>query len=232
VSTARATPVPTDDAKARAQRSTKTAGTTRARKPNREATEQALMDAALRLLERDGVLAGLNMQEVADEAGVNRGLIHHYFGTRGALLRAALARAAQTAAPRFEERRAIAPLRKGTEHFYASLEDQTFARLTALLALDGDDSFDPVPLAQERLQDLEREKQQGRFEADVDGEALLVVWESVLYGYSLIRNAASRELEVPTAEMDARVLALVGRLMQSLRQEPRVAKATRRRASS
>src|SRR4051812_29565814 len=189
------------------------------------------MDAALRLLERDGVLAGLNMQEVADEAGVNRGLIHHYFGTRGALLRAALARAAQLAAPRFEERRAIAPLRKGTEHFYASLEDQTFARLTALLALDGDDSFDPVPLAQERLQDLEREKQQGRFEADVDGEALLVVWESVLYGYSLIRNAASRELEVPTTEMDARVLALVGRLMQSLRQAPTAAaKTTRRRA--
>ena len=55
---------------------------TRPRTPNRPATEAALQTAALDLLERNGVLAGLNLREVADEAGVNRGLVYHYFGTR------------------------------------------------------------------------------------------------------------------------------------------------------
>src|SRR5690606_36581152 len=60
------------------------------RPPDRAATEAALEQAALRLLERNGVLAGLNLREVADEAGVNRGLVYHYFGSRRDLLRAAL----------------------------------------------------------------------------------------------------------------------------------------------
>src|SRR5262245_36628667 len=60
------------------------------RQPDRAATEQALQKAALALLERNGVLAGLNLREVAEEAGVNRGLVYHYFGSRRALLRAAL----------------------------------------------------------------------------------------------------------------------------------------------
>ena len=46
--------------------------------------------AALLLLERNGVLAGLNLRQVAEEAGVNRGLVYHYFGSRRDLLRAAL----------------------------------------------------------------------------------------------------------------------------------------------
>ena len=43
--------------------------------------------ASLDGIERDGVLAGLNLQEVADEAGVNRGLVYRYFGSRRELLR-------------------------------------------------------------------------------------------------------------------------------------------------
>jgi AcrR family transcriptional regulator len=62
----------------------------RTRQPNRVATESALQKAALLLLERNGVLAGLNLRQVADEAGVNRGLVYHYFGSRRDLLRAAL----------------------------------------------------------------------------------------------------------------------------------------------
>jgi len=58
------------------------------RRPDRSATEAALTTAALRLLDRDGVLAGLNLREGAAEAGINRGLRHHYFGSRRDLLRA------------------------------------------------------------------------------------------------------------------------------------------------
>ncbi|MCP4004306.1 MAG: helix-turn-helix transcriptional regulator, partial [bacterium] len=61
-------------------------------KQNRADTERRLIDAALDLIRRNGVLAGLNLREVADGAGVNRGNIYHYFGSRRELLRAAITR--------------------------------------------------------------------------------------------------------------------------------------------
>ena len=55
-------------------------------------TRDALLDAALDQLERRGVLAGLNLREVASDVGVTPANIYHYFGSRQGLLRAALAR--------------------------------------------------------------------------------------------------------------------------------------------
>ena len=43
-------------------------------------TEQALLDAAERLLFDFGA-AGITTRRVADEAGVNHGLVHYYFGS-------------------------------------------------------------------------------------------------------------------------------------------------------
>ena len=42
---------------------------------NRRDTERRLIDAALDLIRSNGVLAGLNLREVAEAAGVNRGNI-------------------------------------------------------------------------------------------------------------------------------------------------------------
>lgn len=69
----------------------------------REGTENELIDAVLRLLQRDGVLAGVTLREVAKEAGVNHGQIYHYFGTRRGLLRAAIARMLEENRPVPEE---------------------------------------------------------------------------------------------------------------------------------
>jgi AcrR family transcriptional regulator len=55
-------------------------------------TRDALMDAALDLLTERGVLAGLNLREVADRVGVTPANIYHLFGSRQGLLRAALTR--------------------------------------------------------------------------------------------------------------------------------------------
>jgi AcrR family transcriptional regulator len=43
-------------------------------------TEQALLDGAERLLVESG-LAGITTRRVAEEAGVNHGLVHYYFGS-------------------------------------------------------------------------------------------------------------------------------------------------------
>ena len=44
------------------------------------------MDAALDLLDERGVLAGLNLREVADRVGVTPANIYHLFGSRQGLL--------------------------------------------------------------------------------------------------------------------------------------------------
>ena len=59
--------------------------------PARSAPEEALLAAALRLLRDDGH-AGITTRRLAQEAGVNHGLVHYYFGSNENLLVAALER--------------------------------------------------------------------------------------------------------------------------------------------
>lgn len=61
------------------------------RTPARVVAEDALLDAAERLLVEVGH-AGITTRRLADEAGVNHGLIHYYFGSNEALLLRALER--------------------------------------------------------------------------------------------------------------------------------------------
>jgi AcrR family transcriptional regulator len=58
---------------------------------DREAATQALLDAAERLLVRDGY-ARISTRRVAQEAGVNHGLVHYYFGSMEELLMQVLER--------------------------------------------------------------------------------------------------------------------------------------------
>ena len=57
----------------------------------RSAAEEALLDAAERLLVDIGY-AGITTRRVAEEAGVNHGLVHYYFGSNENLLVRALER--------------------------------------------------------------------------------------------------------------------------------------------
>ena len=57
----------------------------------RSAAEEALLDAAERLLVDVGY-AGITTRRVAEEAGVNHGLVHYYFGSNENLLVRALER--------------------------------------------------------------------------------------------------------------------------------------------
>lgn len=53
----------------------------------RQETERALKEALLRLLEHRSAEA-ISVRDIAGEAGVNHGLIHHYFGSKEGLIRA------------------------------------------------------------------------------------------------------------------------------------------------
>src|SRR5579863_6344017 len=62
-----------------------------AKTPARTAAEEALLDAAERLL-ADAGYAGITTRRLAKEAGVNHGLVHYYFGSNENLLVHALER--------------------------------------------------------------------------------------------------------------------------------------------
>jgi AcrR family transcriptional regulator len=62
-----------------------------AQTPARLAAEEALLDAAERLLVEVGY-AGITTRRLAEEAGVNHGLVHYYFGSNENLLVRALER--------------------------------------------------------------------------------------------------------------------------------------------
>ena len=70
--------------------SNQTAAVTTTSKP-RAAAEEALLDAAERLLVEVGY-AGITTRRLAEEAGVNHGLVHYYFGSIENLLVRALER--------------------------------------------------------------------------------------------------------------------------------------------
>ena len=65
-----------------------------AKTPGRASAETALLDAAERLLIEVGY-AGITTRRVAEEAGVNHGLVHYYFGSIEQLLVRALERFTQ-----------------------------------------------------------------------------------------------------------------------------------------
>jgi AcrR family transcriptional regulator len=186
------------------------------RTPDRAATEAALEAAALALLERNGVLAGINLREVADEAGVNRGLVYHYFGSRRDLMRAALGSDVRDRMRRLREG-LRGPMRERYGNFFRTmLHHRSAVVLSALLVLDGDKNVRLDPDPEGRRRRFQREVDAGDLPADIDGDAQWVGISSLIYGYALFRGRFSEELGVPVDELDARVMQAVDHMLSAL----------------
>lgn len=174
------------------------------------------MDAAQRLFDRDGVLAGLNLNEVATEAGVNRGQIYQMYGSRRELLRATLVRSLD----RFRQvlpahfAGSFAERRKALLRFV--LAERPMVRALALLVLDGDEEFRVMPEFARTLEALERDQREGALAAGADGPALHVLTASACYGYVMLREAIARDTDIPLDELDERVRAAYDRMVERL----------------
>jgi AcrR family transcriptional regulator len=69
----------------------------------RAASEQALINAAAALFEEVGPNT-VSVRAIAERAGVNHGLVHHYFGSKAGLVQAVLERLADESASAIRER--------------------------------------------------------------------------------------------------------------------------------
>jgi AcrR family transcriptional regulator len=78
--------------------STRRSKTTSAPPPADQETRDRILDAAHVVFTRRGT-AGSRTQEIADEAGVNKALVHYYFGTKAALADAIFERALASLLP-------------------------------------------------------------------------------------------------------------------------------------
>ena len=186
------------------------------RHPDRAATEAALQKAALALVERNGVLAGLNLREVAEEAGVNRGLVYHYFGSRRDLLRSALRFDAQQrfgdSAPGFG---LPAPARYA-RFVRTFVTHRRAAMLATLLTLDGDDSLHAVPDLQGARGRLARDVADGALPADLDTDALHIALSALVYGYLVFRERFADELATEPPDLDERVAMIIESMVGGL----------------
>jgi AcrR family transcriptional regulator len=186
------------------------------RQPDRAATEAALQQAALALLERNGVLAGLNLREVADEAGVNRGLVYHYFGSRRDLLRAALRSDVGERLSDFEPGRGLAAPARYQRFFSTMLHHRQAAVLAALLILDGDRAVHMIPDPDGMRRRLRRDVAEGHLRADLDGDSLHVALASLVYGYMVLRDRFAEELGADAGQLDERIAELIDHLVRKL----------------
>ncbi|WIX98331.1 TetR/AcrR family transcriptional regulator [Amycolatopsis mongoliensis] len=178
------------------------------RSRDRARTEADLLQATFDLLQRDGIFAGLNLQEVAERSGVNRGQIYQYFGDRRSLLRAAVAHRAKEWAAGAKRHWEASFFNRRKAMFRSALENPAPVLVEALLAIDGDPDYHALPEIEKTRAALDRDQRDGDLPADGDAIAMHVFMVAAYKGYLIFREALARDVGLPVGELDARVLAV------------------------
>lgn len=188
----------------------------RRRRRSREETESDLLDAALRIMRRDGLLEGVTLRDVATEAGVNHGQIYQYFGSRHALLRAAITRLLEQSAPDRDTHweKPFAERRKAMWRW--ALRDPDLPKLEALLALEGDDQLVLFPELERTREALDRDRATLALPGDADADVMHAMTAATYMGYCIFREAIARELGLELDELDARAGAVYEQLVTGL----------------
>lgn len=178
-------------------------------------------EAVLEMLEAQGVLTGINLNEVAKAAGVNRTLVYHHFGSRRGLLRSAIKH--ELRSRHIETKTPQQPMKLGARVVHglrSLLAGGNSLKLTTLLHLDGSSAPKLMPNAETTLLQLERDKALGLVHGTDDLEALHATYAASVYGYALFREVFARDLKVDPEELDSRVLAVMERLFDQDLKEP------------
>jgi len=189
-------------------------------KQNRAETERRLIDAALDLIRRNGVLAGLNLREVADGAGVNRGNIYHYFGSRRELLRAAITRRFEAVVESLlADRRGTSFVERRLRAFRSTDKSQD-SQLRALLVIDGDETVDPMPRYEAALSGLRQDVIDGDIDRAHDLEALQVALSALLRGYRIFREPFAMRIDTDVDDLDKRIAKIVRTWLEAMAEPP------------
>jgi AcrR family transcriptional regulator len=208
------------------------AGTVRRRRSrDRARTETELLEAAFELFQRDGVFAGLNLQEVAERAGVNRGQIYQYFGDRRSLLRSAVAYRAREWAAGAKRHWEMPFARRRRAMFRSALANPEVTLVEALLAIDGDTGYHALPEIERTRAALGRDQRSGDLPASLDAIALHAFMVAAYKGYIVFRESLARDIGVPVRQLDARVVVVHDQVLEALAGAAEPAGTARERAA-
>ncbi|WP_236792249.1 TetR/AcrR family transcriptional regulator [Amycolatopsis sp. GM8] len=189
------------------------------RSRDRARTEADLLQTTFDLLQRDGIFAGLNLQEVAERSGVNRGQIYQYFGDRRSLLRAAVAHRAREWAAGAQRHWEKSFLGRRKAMFRSALANPASTLVEALLAIDGDPDYHPLPEIEKTKAALERDQHTGALPPGSDAIAMHAFMVAAYKGYLIFREALARDLDLPVDQLDARVLAIHDQALEAMARE-------------
>lgn len=191
--------------------------TLQGRRPrDRSRTESDLLETTFEIFQRDGLFAGLNLQEVADRSGVNRGQIYQYFGDRRSLLRAAVAHRARSWAAGARRHWDLPFAQRRRAMFRSALENPVTTLVEALLAIDGDPDYHVLPEIERTKAALERDLVDGDLPRDSDALAMHAFMVAAYKGYLIFRQSLARDIGVPVEELDSRVLEVHDRVAESM----------------
>lgn len=191
---------------------------------SRADTEQRLIDVALELIRTNGVLAGLNLREVAETAGVNRGNIYHYFGSRQELLRVAINRRFDAVVDSIIASKRNVPFVKRRTSTFRTADTINDSQLRALLVLDGDDSVDPMPQYEAAISHLRQDVIDGDIHRDHDLEALHATLSALNRGYRIFRVPIAKRMGINAKELDVRVTKITRTWLEAMSQPPALKK--------
>ena len=187
---------------------------------SRTETEQRLIDVALELIRTNGVLAGLNLREVAEGAGVNRGNIYHYFGSRQELLRGAINRRFGAVKNRLVASKRNLPFVERRSQMISARDSINDSKLRALLVLDGDESVDPMPQYEGAISHLRQDVIDGNIHRNHDLEALHATLTALNRGYRIFRIPIARRMGISAKDLDSRVTAILRSWLKAMKNSP------------
>lgn len=178
--------------------------------PSRDdrSTEERLKEAAMTVLDRDGILGGVRLNEVAAEAGANRALVYRHFGSGKGLLRQALKWEVERVYPDLRARQSGLGFVKRRDQAFDDLLDHSRApKLMLMLVLDGDESVQVSPLAATSIARLEEEVERGELRDDIGVLGIHAYSVAAVLGYAVVRERLAEELGVSVDELDRQVRA-------------------------
>ncbi len=186
---------------------------TEQRPRGREAVTRALLEAASRLFVERGP-AAVSVRELAAEAGVNHGLVHQYFGSKDALVRATLEYLATELQPVAEGARdvpaSIHPLLR------AIGQREAFVRLLAWQLLEGADPAalpGEFPVVRRTLERIAEEL--GDSDTRVDSRIAVAAFVSMAFGWLVFERYLEQAAEL-TDQSDEEILEGFGRLLTGM----------------
>ena len=178
-------------------------------------TRERLMDAALDYIAENGVLGGLNLREIAERVGVTPANIYHYFGSRRGLLRAALNRESRRLAVPLEAMAGI-PFEERRLRMFDQITSRPELRLGALLVLDDDPDYEPLPFIKRTSQQYQAQADAGALPDDLDVIAAHLITLATSIGVALYNDAAARQLGVDPDALLGRARAVLERMLAGL----------------